>query len=126
MSTFQHNVKVRVRKAGDRACVIDIGGELTAFAEDTLMTAYNQGCHDVLSVILNFSQLEYMSSSGIGLLVTLLIRAQRQQQRLFACGLSDHYTNILELTRLNEAIVVHTSEAEALSAAAAAAQAEEG
>jgi anti-sigma B factor antagonist len=122
MSTLQHNVKVRVRKAGDRACVIDIGGELTAFAEDTLMTAYNQGCDDVPSVILNFSQLEYMSSSGIGLLVTLLIRAQRQQQRLFACGLSDHYTNILELTRLNEAIVVHASEAEALSAAAAATQ----
>lgn len=126
MSTFQHKVRVGVRNAGNRACIIDVGGELTAFAEDTLMAAYNQGCSAVPNVILNFSQLEYMSSSGIGLLVTLLIRAQRQGQRLFACGLSEHYTNILELTRLNEAIVVHASEAEALAAVSASTQTEPG
>lgn len=126
MSMFQNEVDVQVRKAGDSACIIDIGGELTAFAEDTLMAAYNQACNAVRNVILNFDRLDYMSSSGIGLLVTLLIRAQRSQQRLFACGLSEHYTNILELTRLNEAIVIYASEAEALSAASALAQAEQG
>lgn len=123
MSTFQNKADVKVRKHGDSVCIIDVGGELTAFAEDTLMAAYNQGCNSVRNVILNFDRLEYMSSSGIGLLVTLLIRAQRQQQRLFACGLSEHYTNILELTRLNEAIAIYSSEAEALSAASAAPQA---
>ena len=45
-----------------------------------------------------------MNSSGIGLLVTLLIRIQRQKQRLVAYGLTDHYIQIFELTRLNEAI----------------------
>lgn len=126
MSMFRSKVNVQVRNAGDSACIIDIGGELTAFAEDTLMAAYNQACSAVRYVILNFDRLEYLSSSGIGLLVTLLIRAQRSQQRLFACGLSEHYTNILELTRLNEAIVVYTSEAEALSAASVAYQVEQG
>lgn len=125
MTNFQRKAHVRVRKAGDSVCIIDIGGELTAFAEDALMAAYNQACDPaVRSVILNFSQLDYMSSSGIGLLVTLLIRAQRQQQRLLACGLSEHYRNILELTRLNEAIAIYTSEAEALAAANTAEQSE--
>ena len=32
-----------------------------------------------------------MNSGGIGLLVTLLVRAQRQRQRVLAFGLSDHY-----------------------------------
>jgi len=124
MSMIQHKVYVQVRKAGDSACIIEVGGELTAFAEDTLMGAYNQACNGVPTVILNFSRLEYMSSSGIGLLVTLLIRAQRSKQRLFACGLSLHYTNILELTRLNEAIIIYPTEAEALSAALAPAETE--
>jgi len=123
---IQPKVYVQVRQAGANACIIDVGGELTAFAEDALMTAYNQACNAVPNVILNFERLEYMSSSGIGLLVTLLIRAQRQQQHLFACGLSEHYRNILELTRLSEAIVIYTSIAEALSAVSAAAQAELG
>jgi anti-sigma B factor antagonist len=119
MSTLQQpKAAVRVRQAGGKACILDIEGELTAFAEEALMAAYNQACDaGVHDVILNFEALEYMSSSGIGLLVTLLIRAQRRQQRLLAFGLSDHYHRILELTRLNEAIVICSTEQQALARA---------
>jgi anti-sigma B factor antagonist len=60
-----------------------------------------------------------MNSSGIGLLVTILIRAKRQGQRLLAYGLNEHYRHIFELTRLNEAIGLYDSEADALAAAKA-------
>jgi anti-sigma B factor antagonist len=121
MSTILHaKAEVSARKAGQGTCILDIKGELTAFAEEALMTAYNEACvTGVGRVILNFEELEYMSSSGIGLLVTLLIRAQRRQQRLLAYGLSEHYRHILELTRLNEAIVVYTTESQALAEAEA-------
>lgn len=124
MQTFQQpKANVRVREAGKKTCILDIEGELTAFAEDTLMAAYNQACDaGVRHVILNFGELEYMSSSGIGLLVTLLIRAQRRHQRLLAYGLSQHYRHILELTRLNEAIAIYSTEREALAGAEALAQ----
>ena len=56
-----------------------------------------------------------MNSSGIGLLVTLLVRAQRQKQKLAAYGLSEHYRQIFDLTRLNEAIAIYDSEADALA-----------
>ena len=39
------------------------------------------------AVILNFTGLEYMNSGGIGLLVTLLVRANRAKQKLLAFGL---------------------------------------
>jgi anti-sigma B factor antagonist len=58
-----------------------------------------------------------MNSSGIGLLVTLLIRINRQKQKLLTFGLSDHYQRIFSLTRLNEAIGMFDSEAKALAAA---------
>ena len=60
-----------------------------------------------------------MNSGGIGLLVTLLVRVNRQGQRLLAFGLSDHYRQIFELTRLDEAVGIHASESEALAAAGA-------
>lgn len=59
----------------------------------------------------------YMNSGGIGLLVTLLVRAQRQRQRVLAYGLSDHYRQIFELTRLDEAVGIHDTEQDALAAA---------
>jgi anti-sigma B factor antagonist len=71
---------------------------------------------DTKTILLNFSGLEYMNSSGIGLLVTLLIRTQRQKQNLLACGLSEHYQEIFNLTRLNEAIAIYPDEAEAMAA----------
>ena len=112
-------IKVRVRQAGSDTCILEVHGELTTFGEDQLMAAYNEACdRNVRNILLNFDGLEYMSSSGIGLLVTLLIRAQRQQKRLLACGLDEHYRHIFELTRLNEAISLHPAEASALAAAA--------
>ena len=36
---------------------------------------------------------------------------------MLACGLTDHYRQIFELTRLDEAISIHDDEAAALAAA---------
>lgn len=111
---------MEVRKPGDGAAVIDIKGDVTAASEDTLMEAYNEAAEvSPQSVVLNFSGLEYMNSGGIGLLVTLLVRANRQKQQLLACGLNEHYRQIFELTRLDEAIQIYDDEEEALAAAGA-------
>lgn len=114
----QANVMMAVRPVTARTSIIDITGEVNAFAETALMDAYAEACSPTTHVvILNFTGLEYMNSSGIGLLVTFLIRANRQKQRLLAYGLSQHYQHIFELTRLNEAIGIYQSEAEAMEAA---------
>ncbi len=101
----------------DAVSVIDVSGEVTAAAETNLMEAYAQAGPQTKAIVLNFTGLEYMNSSGIGLLVTLLIRVNRQKQRLLAYGLSDHYRQIFGLTRLDEAIGIHSDAASALAAA---------
>ncbi|MFQ5408498.1 MAG: STAS domain-containing protein [Anaerolineales bacterium] len=111
------NVKLIVRKPDANVSVIDIAGEVNGFAENQLMDAYAEATSDgARAIVLNFVDLEYMNSSGIGLLVTMLIRVQRQQRRLLAYGLTDHYKEIFQLTRLNEAINIYGDEAEALAA----------
>ena len=114
----QANVVMNVRKISATISVVDIQGEVSAFAEKVLMDAYNEASSPTTrTIILNFSGLEYMNSSGIGLIVTLLIRVNRQKQRLLAFGLSEHYRHIFEITRLSDAIRIYHSEDEALAAA---------
>jgi len=109
-----------VRQVSEQTRVIDITGDITAQSEDVLMDAYSRSSGEgVRTIVLNFSGLDYMNSGGIGLLVTLLVRAQRQHQRVLAYGLSDHYRQIFELTRLDEAVGIHDSEDDALAAAGA-------
>ncbi|MGH2542001.1 MAG: STAS domain-containing protein [Ardenticatenaceae bacterium] len=111
-------ITTNVRRVGGNASVIDIGGEVTGFAEEKLAEAYAKASADnPKAVILNFNDLEYMNSSGIGLVVTLLIRANRNGQRMLAVGLNEHYQHIFELTRLDEAIQICDSEAQALALA---------
>ena len=116
----QAQVTMDVRKVNDDVSVIDVKGELTAFAEGVLMDAYNQASDGrVRAIVLNFEDLEYMNSSGIGLLVTLLIRVNREKQQLLTYGLSEHYRSIFQITRLDDAIGIHDSEEEAVEAARA-------
>ena len=103
-----------VRRSGE-AGLVDITGDVTANSETVLMGAYDE-VGDAKAIVLNFSGLAYMNSGGIGLLVTLLVRANRHSQQLLAYGLSDHYRQIFELTRLDEAVGIHESEPAALAA----------
>jgi anti-sigma B factor antagonist len=118
MDMPQAQVTMDVRKVSEKVSVIDVKGELTAFAEGVLMDAYGQASDgSVRAIILNFEGLEYMNSSGIGLLVTLLIRVNREKQRLLTYGLSEHYRNIFQITRLDDPITIYDSEEAAVRAA---------
>jgi anti-sigma B factor antagonist len=116
-----NTITLELRHPASGVTVFDIHGAVTAASEAALTDAHNiatsQGAK---ALLLNFSDLEYMNSSGIGLLVTLLVRANRQGQQLLAYGLNDHYRHIFELTRLTDAIGVHDTEADALAAAKSA------
>jgi len=111
---------MRARQADATVGVVEIRGEITAASEKPLMQAYAEACGDrTRAVVLDFSGLEYMNSGGIGLLVTLLVRANRQKQKLFATGLNEHYRQIFELTRLDEAIAIFGDVDAAVAAARA-------
>jgi len=98
--------------------ILRISGDVTSGSEPELMAGFTRAVDDgATAVILDFSAMEYMNSGGIGLLVTLLVRAQRSGTRLLATGLSNHYREILALTRLEEAIEIHDDEAAAVAAA---------
>ena len=93
--------------------VIDVCGELTGDAENAILNAYAQTDGDATHlVVLNFKQLSYMNSSGVGLLITLVVRARRQGKKLAAVALPEHFKKILLLTRLNEALPIYDSQSD--------------
>lgn len=110
-----------VRRPQAGMVVIDVAGDVTADSEHALMRAFEEGSNGTTDVVaFDFGDLEYMNSGGIGLLVTLLVRANRQRRRLVAFGLDEHYRQIFELTRLDEAISLYDDERTALAGVGAA------
>jgi anti-anti-sigma factor len=113
MPAKQLEVQVRDQPS---AVIIDLHGEINAFAEDALTAAYKEAERQHPDVILlNFSDVDYINSTGIALIVGLLARARKSHRRLLAYGLSDHYVEIFQITRLADFMTVFPDEASALA-----------
>src|SRR3546814_5829408 len=94
---FPYTTLFRSQPSGTTA-VVDVQGDITSESEEVLMDAYNKASSDATkSIVLNFSGLEYMNSGGIGLLVTLLVRANRQRSE-------EHTSELQSLMRISYAV----------------------
>lgn len=112
------SIDMTVRRESPTVAVISVQGDVTAACEQVLSQAWTEASSGTTKVVvIDFTGLDYMNSSGIGMLVTVLVRANRAKQKLMAFGLSDHYRQIFSLTRLDEAIGIHDDQAAALVAA---------
>jgi anti-anti-sigma factor len=103
-----------VRLKGTSA-VIDLTGDINAGAETVLTHAYDEArASDARTIVLNFSGMTYMNSTGIALVVGLLAEARKEQRDVKACGLTDHYRHIFEITRLADFMPMFDQEDDAL------------
>jgi len=117
MATRHLDVEVRQEPG---AVVLDLRGEINGLAMEALNEAYAKAeAKDPEVVLLNFAQVDYINSTGIALIVGLLGRARASNRRLLACGLSEHYVEIFNITRLSDFMNVFPDEDSALTKAPA-------
>jgi anti-anti-sigma factor len=109
-------LEVAVRERGG-ATILDLVGDVDSAAEGALERAYDAAARDGGSVVLNFSGTDYINSTGIALIVSLLARARTRGTRIAACGLSEHYREIFEITRLADFMTIADNEDSALGGA---------
>ena len=95
----------------DGVAVLDLTGDVSAAAEQTLLAAYAQaGGAEV--VLLDFSAVDYINSTGIALIVGLLAQARAAGQEVQARGLAEHYREIFRITRLSDFMTILDDEGE--------------
>lgn len=96
--------------------VIDLHGEINAQADEVLNQAYAEADHSNPEVIvLNFSDVDYINSTGIALIVGILAQTRKTHRRLVVYGLSDHYVQIFKITRLSDFMDIFQDETSALA-----------
>ena len=113
------HLEVEVRREPGGA-VLDLRGEINGFAQEALGAAYTEAENgNPGSILLNFEGVEYINSTGIALIVGLLARARAAKRDLSAYGLSEHYVEIFNITRLSDFMGVFPDEKSALGGAVA-------
>ncbi len=101
--------------------IIDLAGDINSFAEPALNQAFNEAeSFNPETVMLNFTRVNYINSTGIALIVGLLARARKMRRSLVVCGLSEHYLEIFQITRLSDFMLIYPDEPSALRASQSA------
>jgi anti-sigma B factor antagonist len=108
-------LEVSVRQHPLHLAIIELHGEINDAGEEKLATAYSEArSGDITAILLDFSDVEYINSTGIALIVQLLSQARLANLTLIACGLNAHYIEIFRITRLVDFMQVFPDEDSAI------------
>lgn len=88
--------------------VIDLRGQIDRDAAAAVNEAYAVTTDS--PIVLNFEAVDYINSTGIAVIVGILARARADGKQISACGLSEHYRQIFEITRLSDFMSIHDNE----------------
>ena len=111
MAVRHFEAEVRREPGG---AVIDLKGEIDGFAKEALDADYTEAEEGAEPIFLNFEGVNYINSTGIALIVGLLARARAARRDLSAYGLSEHYVEIFNITRLSDFVSVFPDERSAM------------
>jgi anti-anti-sigma factor len=99
----------------DGIAVVDMAGLLDRSAEVALDEAFGEALAGDDAVALNFSEVSYINSTGIALVVGALARARAAGKAVRAFGLTDHYREIFTITRLSDFMGIYDDESAAVA-----------
>jgi anti-anti-sigma factor len=95
----------------DGQATITIHGDLSGAADAQLTGAYDEArAAGMTSLTLDFSQAAYINSTGIAVLVRILAAGRRDGIEVRARGLSPHYIEIFEITRISDFMRIERDE----------------
>lgn len=91
--------EANVRK-NDKGSVVVLSGTVDKAAKEPMEAAYVEAAQIPGEVLLDFSGVDYINSTGIAVIVGILAMARAEGRQVGAFGLTDHYREVFQITRL--------------------------
>src|SRR5262245_29785062 len=102
--------------------VLVLSGPLTASNSATFQNAIRREEH-AETIILDLSEVPYVDSAGLGLLVTAFVTRQKSGRKMVMCGINQRVQKLFEITRVASLFLIFSSPEEAIAALNSAGQA---
>ncbi len=103
--------------AGQPVSVLRFEGDIASTSKNAVLGAYQALPKDTAKLILlDFTKVDYINSSGIALVIQLLIEAAGASQKVAAFGLSAHFTKVFTMVGITKYASLYPDQATALAA----------
>ena len=108
--------RTAVGVSGAPVAVIACSGAIASTSRDAILAAYHGVGADVHKVLLDFSGAEYINSSGIAIIIQLLLEGSKSAGRTIGIfGLSRHFTKVFTMVGVTKYAQLSADETMALA-----------
>ncbi len=103
--------------AGHPVTILRFEGDIASTSKDAVLGVYQALPKDTNKLILlDFTKVDYINSSGIALVIQLLIEAASSGQTVHAFGLSAHFAKVFTMVGITKYAHLFASQADAMAA----------
>jgi anti-anti-sigma factor len=118
---MQSETKSRVDQltspAGHPVTVLRFEGDIASTSKEAVIGLYQSlSKDDAKLILLDFTKVDYINSSGIALVIQLLIEASNSGQKVVAFGLSAHFTKVFTMVGITKYAGLYATQDQALAA----------
>jgi anti-sigma B factor antagonist len=118
VSKVQTETKAKVDEViaanGRPVTVLRFTGDISSTSRDTVLGTY-EGVVKSRPVLIDFSKVEYINSSGIALVIQMLMEASKADQTIAAFGLTPHFQKVFTMVGITKYAALHWGEATAIA-----------
>jgi anti-anti-sigma factor len=115
-SATKSSIDQATSPAGQPVAVLRFEGDIASTSKNAVLGLYQSLPKDKNKlVLLDFAKVDYINSSGIALVIQLLIEAAAAGQKVAAFGLSAHFTKVFTMVGITKYANLYATEAEALA-----------
>ena len=106
--------KTKVEQTTELA-ILRFEGDITSASQDAVLGTYEK-LSGATKILLDFTKVPYLNSSGIAIVIQLLMAAKKADRKVVCFGLSAHFVKVFTMLGLAKYTSLHGSEAEAKTA----------
>jgi anti-sigma B factor antagonist len=99
---------------GQPITVLRFTGDISSTSRDTVIGSYERVAKSQ-PVLIDFSKVDYINSSGIALVIQMLMEANKADQKIAAFGLTPHFQKVFTMVGITKYAALHRDEATAIA-----------
>jgi len=96
--------------------VMRFSGDITSASQTAVLGTYQGLPDDARRILLDFSRVEYLNSSGIALVIQLMLAASKRGQTIQTFGLTPHFAKVFTMVGITKYTSLHPDENTACAA----------
>ena len=102
--------------AGEQITVLRFAGDITSASQAAVTGTYSGLPPTTRRILLDFSKVEYLNSSGIALVIQMMLAASKKDQKIVTFGLSPHFQKVFTMVGITKYTTLHPDEQTACAA----------